>query len=92
MSENGTTNDDYLAEQRRLAFQRVAQKRQEEDRLVAEKLKREEDEKLNYKKLMEEKAEKLKQLTAQRVVEYKVLCNILFCFFFFFLMLTIFIS
>lgn len=62
-----------MAEQRRLAFLRVAQKRQEEDRLIAERLKREEEEKLQYKKMMEEKAEKLRQLTAQRVAEYKVM-------------------
>lgn len=65
-------SDEYLTEQRRLALQRVAQKRLEEDRLIAERLKREEEEKALYKKLMEEKAEKLKQLTAKRVAEYKV--------------------
>lgn len=71
-SASEAPTEEFLAEQRKLAFQRVAQKRQEEDRLIAERLKREEEEKLQYKKKMEEKAEKLKQLTAQRVAEYKV--------------------
>jgi hypothetical protein len=66
------TSDEYLSEQRRLAFQRVSQKRQEEDRLIAERLRREEEERAEYRKLMEEKAEKLKQLTAKRVADYKV--------------------
>lgn len=62
-----------LAEQRRLAFQRVAMKRQEEDKLIAEKIKKEEEEKLKHKLEMEKKAEKLKELTQQRVAEYKAM-------------------
>jgi hypothetical protein len=65
-------SEEYLAEQRRLATQRVSQKRFEEDRQIAERLKREEEAKAQYKILMEQKAEKLKELTAKRVVEYKV--------------------
>jgi hypothetical protein len=55
-----------------LAYQRVLSKRQEEERALAEKIRKEEEEREEYKKKMKEKEEKLKEITQQRVAEYKV--------------------
>lgn len=75
--------EEMLIEQRKLAVQRVALKRQEEDRLLAEKIKKEEEDKLKHKVEMEKKAEKLKELTQLRVADYKVIFHLLFFSFIF---------
>ncbi|CAE7639205.1 unnamed protein product, partial [Symbiodinium microadriaticum] len=64
-------SEDMLDEQRRLALQRVAEKRKEEDRAIAEALRAEEEERNKLKKRMEAKAEQLKKATAERVAAYK---------------------
>lgn len=61
-----------LEARRRQAQQRVMMKAKEDEEQIRRELEVEELERQSVKKELEEKARKLQELTAQRVIEYKV--------------------
>ena len=73
VSKRSMYTEEELHERRRLAQQRVLQKKHEDELRLQERLRAEQAKQEQLKRRMEEKAERLREATTQRVAEYNAM-------------------